>query len=81
MYRGITPFKQIAASNGHQIEPDLFLYSYESKFFQNLVKYKNLKEIARSFNFTYRHIDNVLKKIPCVAYVHLPSITRNERAY
>jgi hypothetical protein len=36
----------------------LFLYSYEADFIQGLVK-KNEKKIARSFNFTFRYIDDV----------------------
>ncbi|KAJ8320279.1 hypothetical protein KUTeg_001866 [Tegillarca granosa] len=38
---------------------DLFLYSYESKFLQNLVK-SGEKTVAKSFNYTYRYIDGVL---------------------
>jgi hypothetical protein len=38
---------------------DLFLYSYESEFLQNLVKDKKIHEV-RAFNFTYRYIDDVL---------------------
>ena len=38
---------------------DLFLYLYEADFIQGLLK-KNEKKIARSFNFTFRYIDNVL---------------------
>ena len=38
---------------------DLFLYSYEADFIQGLLK-KNEKKLARSFNFTFRYIDNVL---------------------
>ena len=38
---------------------DLFLYSYESKFLQKLVKDKKINE-ARAFNFTYRYIEDVL---------------------
>ena len=38
---------------------DLFLHSYESEFLQTLIKDKKIKE-ARSFNFTYRYIDDVL---------------------
>jgi hypothetical protein len=38
---------------------DLFLYSYESEFLQNLVKDKKVHE-ARAFNFIYRYIDDVL---------------------
>ena len=37
----------------------LFLYSYEADFIQRLLK-KNEKQLARSFNFTFRYIDNVL---------------------
>ena len=38
---------------------DLFLYSYEAEFLQNLVKNKKHRE-AKSFNFTFRYIDDVL---------------------
>ena len=37
----------------------LFLYSYEEYFIQRLLK-KNKKKLARSFNFTFRYIDDVL---------------------
>jgi hypothetical protein len=37
----------------------LFLYSYEVDFIQGLLK-KNEKKLARSFNFTFRYIDDVL---------------------
>ena len=37
---------------------DLFLYSYETDFIQGLLK-KNEKKLARSFNFTFRYIDDV----------------------
>ena len=38
---------------------DLFLYSYESQYIQSLLRlYK--KPTAKSFNFTYRYIDDVL---------------------
>jgi hypothetical protein len=36
-----------------------FLYSYEADFIQRLLK-KNKKKLARSFNFTFRYIDDVL---------------------
>jgi hypothetical protein len=40
---------------------DLFLYSYEAEFMQNLQKSKCTdKKLVRSFNFTYRYIDDVL---------------------
>jgi len=38
---------------------DLFLYSYEADLIQELLK-KNEKELARSFNFTFRYIDDGL---------------------
>ena len=37
----------------------MFLYSYEANFIQGLLK-KNEKKLARSFNFTFRYIDDVL---------------------
>ena len=39
---------------------DLFLYSYEAEFLQNLLKDKKKKHLAKSFNFTFRYIDDVL---------------------
>jgi hypothetical protein len=38
---------------------DLFFYSHETDFMQGLLK-KNEKKLARSFNFTFRYIDDVL---------------------
>jgi hypothetical protein len=38
---------------------DLFLYSHEADFIQGLQK-KNEKKLARSSNFTFRYIDDVL---------------------
>jgi hypothetical protein len=38
---------------------DTFLYSYEADFIQGLLK-KNGKKLARSFNFTFRYMDDVL---------------------
>jgi hypothetical protein len=38
---------------------DLFPYSYEADFIQGLLK-KSEKKLARSFNFTFRKIDDVL---------------------
>jgi len=38
---------------------DLFLYSHEVDFIQGLLKKKE-KKLARSFNFTFRYIDDVL---------------------
>ena len=37
----------------------LFLYSYEADVIQELLK-KNEKKLSRSFNFTFRYIDDVL---------------------
>ena len=38
---------------------DLFLYSYEAEFIQTLIK-NGKRHLAKSFNFTYRYIDDVL---------------------
>jgi hypothetical protein len=38
---------------------DLFLYSYKADLIQGLLK-KNEKKLARSFNFTFCYIDDVL---------------------
>ena len=38
---------------------DLFLFTYESAFLQDLVK-KKKKKLAQSFNSTFRYIDDVL---------------------
>ena len=38
---------------------DLFLYSYESDFLDGLLKQKQ-KQLAQSFNFSFRYIDDVL---------------------
>jgi hypothetical protein len=43
---------------------DLFLYSYEADFTQGLLK-KHEKNLARSFNFTFRYIDDVLSLHKC----------------
>jgi len=37
----------------------LFLYSYKADFIHGLLK-KNDKKLTRSFNFTFRYIDDVL---------------------
>jgi hypothetical protein len=36
-----------------------FLYSYEANFIQGLLKKKE-KKLPRSFNFTFRYIDDIL---------------------
>ena len=38
---------------------DLFLYSYEAEFIQDLLK-SGHKKLAKQFNFTFRYIDDVL---------------------
>ena len=38
---------------------DLFLYSYDAEFIQGLLK-KNENKPARSFNFTFHYIDDLL---------------------
>ena len=38
---------------------DLFLYSYESKFLDSLVR-SGHRKLARSFNFCYRHTDDLI---------------------
>jgi hypothetical protein len=39
---------------------DLFLYSYKADFIQGLLKKNEKQKLARSFNFTFRSIDDVL---------------------
>ena len=39
---------------------DLFLYLYEADFIVQGLHKKNQKKLARSFNFTFRYIDDVL---------------------
>ncbi len=54
--------QQIGIPMGTNCAPllaDAFLYSYETEFLQNLVRNKRMKD-AKSFNFTYRYIDDVL---------------------
>jgi hypothetical protein len=41
---------------------DLLLYSYKADFIQWLLK-KNEKKLARSFNFTFRYIDDVFSSL------------------
>ena len=38
---------------------DLFLYSYEAEFIQTLIR-SGKRQLAKSFNFTFRYIDDVL---------------------
>jgi hypothetical protein len=46
-------------TNGAPLLVDWFLYSYEADFTQGLLKIHE-KNLARSFNFTSRYIDDVL---------------------
>ena len=46
-------------TNCDRLLADLFLYWYEADFIQVLLK-KNEKTLARSFNFMFRYIDDVL---------------------
>ncbi len=43
---------------------DLLLYSYEADFIPGLLN-KNEKKVARSFNYTFRYIDDVLSLNNC----------------
>ena len=71
-------------SYGYQRSPilaDLFLYSYEANVIQRLIK-KNEKKLARSFNFTFRYIFDVLSlnnskfgDFVDRIYAHLPQVT------
>ena len=44
-------------SDGHHT--DLFLYSYESEFLDNMIR-SGHRKLARSFNLCYRHIDDLI---------------------
>ena len=43
---------------------DLFAYSYKADFMHRVLK-KNEKKLTRSFNFTFRNIDDVLSPNKC----------------
>ena len=55
---------------------DLFLYSYEAEFIQQLLK-DGKKNVAKNFNFTFRYIDDVLSinnndfQHICKSFIHL----------
>jgi hypothetical protein len=64
---------------------DLFLYSYESEFLQNLVKDKKIHE-ARAFNFTYKYSDDVLsinnpRFAECLPLIYPPDLVIKETTY
>ena len=52
---------------------DLFLYSYEAEFMQKIRKSKD-KNLVRSFNFTFRYIDDVLSVNNCMFADYLDEI-------
>ena len=54
-----TCFSTPMGTNCAPLLADFFLCSYEAGFMQVLLK-KNEKKLARSFNFTFRYIDDVL---------------------
>jgi hypothetical protein len=57
---------------------DLFLYSYEVEFIQNLLHEKKIKFLAVAFNSTFRYIDDVLSINNNQFHVYVDSIYRNE---
>jgi hypothetical protein len=62
MFGGRFCQQTVGIPNGTNCAPllaDLFLYSYQADFIQRLLK-KNEKKLTRSFNFTFRYIDDVL---------------------
>jgi hypothetical protein len=84
---GRTLFQQIVGipTGCASLLADLFLYSYESEFLQKLVKDKKIHE-ARSFNFTYRYIDDVLsinnsRFAEFLPLIYLPELEVKETTY
>ena len=57
------PFRQVIwipmGTNCAPLLADLFLYSYESEFLDNMIRGRHRK-LARSFNLCYRHIDDLI---------------------
>jgi hypothetical protein len=51
--------RRVSTDSRYSYGYKLFLYSYDADFIQGLLK-KNKKKLARSFNFTFRYIDDVL---------------------
>ena len=51
--------KKLSGSLCAPLLADLFLYSYEAEFIQTLIK-SGKGHLAKSFNFTYGYIDDVL---------------------
>ena len=56
---------------------DLFLYSYEAEFVQNLLQ-AGKKHLAQQFSFTYRYIVSEKRKICRVFRIHLSTWTWNK---
>ena len=52
-------FNRQSVTNCVPLLADLFLYSYEADFIQGLLE-KSEKKLARSFNFKFRYIDDIL---------------------
>jgi len=59
---------------------DLFLYSYEADFIQGLLK-KHEKNLARSFNFTFRYIDDVLSFVTQIYHNGQPSRSGDRKTF
>ena len=53
------PIRKQKKGNSAPLLADLFLYSHEAEFIQSLLR-SDKKTVAKSFNFTYRYIDDVL---------------------
>ena len=54
---------------------NLFLYSYEADFLDGLLKQKQ-KQLAQSFNFSFRYIDDVLSLTILVLWTFCISYTQ-----
>ena len=52
------------ATNCAPLLADLFFYSYEADFIQGILK-KNEMKLTRSFNFTFRYIDDIFSLNNC----------------
>ena len=59
---GVEVFQQVIGipigTNCAPLLADIFLYSYGAEFIQTLIK-SGKRHLAKSFNFTYRYIDDV----------------------
>ena len=55
----MTSMNYFDSNRTYLLAADLFLYSHEADFIQGFLK-KNEKKLSRSFNFTFRYIDDVL---------------------